>query len=78
MGLLLQYPMKIKQTSWLNYIIKNDRYMLQRIRIPYSSILILEGVFLQRKELKNYFDFTIYLDVSKKNRLSRVLVRDDI
>lgn len=52
--------------------------MLQRIRIPYSSILILEGVFLQRKELKNYFDFTIYPDVSKKIRLSRVLVRDDI
>lgn len=62
----------------MNYIIKNDRYMLQRIRIPYSSILILEGVFLQRKELKNYFDFTIYRDVSKKIRLSRVLVRDDI
>ena len=57
---------------------ENDRYMLQRICIPYGSILILEGVFLQRKELKNYFDFTIYLDVSKKIRLSRVLVRDDI
>lgn len=55
---------------------ENDTYILQPIHIPHGSILILEGVFLQRKELKSYLDFVIYLDVPKEVRLNRVLARD--
>lgn len=55
---------------------ENDRYTMQQIYIPYGSVLILEGVFLQRTELKDYLDFTIYLDVPREVRLNRVLARD--
>ncbi len=55
---------------------ENDRYIMEQINIPYGSVLILEGVFLQRKELKGYLDFIIYLDVPQEVRLNRVLARD--
>lgn len=55
---------------------ENDRYILQPIYIPHGSVLILEGIFLQRKEIKDYLDFVIYLDVPKEVRLNRVLARD--
>lgn len=55
---------------------ENDEYTVKQIYIPKGEILILEGVFLQRKELKDYLDFTIYLDVEKEVRLKRVLKRD--
>lgn len=55
---------------------ENDTYFLEPISIPQGSILLLEGIFLQRKELKEYLDYTIYLDVPKEVRLKRVLLRD--
>lgn len=55
---------------------ENDNYILQPVKISQGSILILEGVFLQRKELKQYLDFIIYIDAPKELRLSRVLERD--
>lgn len=55
---------------------ERDRYFTQRVNLLPGSILILEGVFLQRKELKDYLDFVIYLDVPQKVRLNRVLTRD--
>lgn len=55
---------------------ENDRYVIQRIYIPHGSVLLLEGIFLQRKEIKSYLDFIIYLDVPQEVRLNRVLTRD--
>jgi uridine kinase len=55
---------------------ERDTYILETISIPQGSILLLEGIFLQRKELKNYLDFTVYLDVSQDVRLKRILLRD--
>lgn len=71
----------IKKGNEINKVIElydkeNDKYILQSLYIPHGSILILEGVFLQRKELRNYLDFVIYLDVPQEVRLNRVLVRD--
>lgn len=53
-----------------------DTYFIQQTEIPVGSILILEGIFLQRKELEGVFDFTIYLDIPEDIRLQRVLQRD--
>jgi uridine kinase len=53
-----------------------DGYINQNIYIPNGSVLILEGVFLQRKELKGYLDFTVYLDVPQEVRFHRILARD--
>lgn len=55
---------------------ENDRYSIQPVCIPYGFVLILEGIFLQRKELRSYLDFVIYLDVPQEVRLNRVLSRD--
>ncbi len=55
---------------------ENDNYILEPVEILQGCILLLEGIFLQRKELKGYLDFVIYIDVPKKLRLGRVLERD--
>jgi len=55
---------------------ENDEYFNQRVNLVHGSVLILEGIFLQRKELKDYLDFIIYLDAPQEARLSRVLARD--
>ena len=55
---------------------ENDTYIKKHIYIPHNSVLLLEGVFLQRKELKDYLDFVVYLNVPQEIRLDRVLKRD--
>lgn len=54
----------------------NDSYFLQPAAIPNGSIVIIEGIFLQRPELKGVFDYMIYIDVPEETRLARVLERD--
>lgn len=54
----------------------NDIYTLEQIKIPQGSILLLEGIFLQRKEIRGCFDYVIYLDVPREARLNRVINRD--
>ena len=55
---------------------ENDRYFLEQVTIPVGSLVILEGIFLQREELQGMFDYMIYLDISEETRLQRVLKRD--
>ncbi|WP_353093314.1 AAA family ATPase [Tissierella praeacuta] len=55
---------------------ENDLYILEQIRIPHGSILLIEGIFLQRKELERYFDYMIYVEVPKETRFTRVINRD--
>ena len=55
---------------------ENDNYILETIGISAGSILLLEGIFIQREELRKYLDFTIYIDTPKQVRLKRVLERD--
>ncbi|MDR7856774.1 P-loop NTPase fold protein [Tissierella sp.] len=58
------------------YDMDNDAYALEQIEIPKGSILFLEGIFLQRKEIRKYFDYIIYLNTQKEIRLNRVINRD--
>ncbi|MER2090994.1 MAG: AAA family ATPase [Sporosarcina sp.] len=53
-----------------------DSYILRKFAVPAGTTVIVEGVFLQRPELRSYFDKVIYLDVDKKTRLKRALDRD--
>ena len=55
---------------------ENDSYKTVSSDIPAGSIVIVEGVFLFRKELEGAFDVTVYIDVPKEERLERVLKRD--
>ncbi len=54
----------------------NDTYLNQSICLKNGGILIIEGIFLQRSELSDIFDYMIYIDVPEKTRLKRVLSRD--
>ena len=54
----------------------NDTYIHQQFDIYRNSIVIVEGIFLQRKEYNRVFDYMIYMDIPEKVRLDRVLKRD--
>ena len=54
----------------------NDTYYEAPISISPNSVVIIEGIFLQRPELANVFDYIIYIDVPESVRLNRVLKRD--
>ena len=54
----------------------NDSYFLSDTDIPVGSVVIIEGIFLQREELQDIFDYMIYIDVPEETRLRRVLERD--
>ena len=54
----------------------NDTYCQQRFPLYDNTIVIVEGVFLQRKEFHAIFEYMIYIDVPEKVRLERVLKRD--
>lgn len=79
--LVKEILLPIKNGSKIDRLIElydkeNDNYILESIDISQGCILILEGIFLQRKELKGYLDFIIYIDTPKELRLKRVLQRD--
>ena len=44
--------------------------------IPSSSIVLIEGVFIQRSEWREFFDFVIFLECPWSVRKERVLSRD--
>jgi len=46
------------------------------VEIESNSILIFDGIFLHRKELIDYWDYSLFLDVSRKESLRRCYERD--
>jgi uridine kinase len=48
-----------------------DTCTLKCIPLPGRGVVIVEGVFLQRAEWRDFFDYTIYLDCSRESRLAR-------
>lgn len=49
----------------------SDTHDLQEIKTPKTGLIIVEGVFLQRKEWRSYFDYIIYLDCPRETRFKR-------
>lgn len=60
----------------LLYDKERDCYISQQLSVPKGTIIIVEGVFLQRPELAGWFDYMVYVDVPEEIRLQRVLLRD--
>ena len=58
------------------YNAKEDRSFLKVVPMEACTILIVEGVFLQRKEWRSFMDYVIYLDCPRELRNERVLKRD--
>ena len=55
---------------------ENDTYYVQSYPVSKDTVVIVEGIFLQRKELEGIFDYMVYIDIPEKVRLERVLERD--
>src|SRR5690606_28757279 len=53
-----------------------DKTDNKTLSIPSDSMILVEGVFLQRKEWKSYYDFTVFIDCPREVRHERVLQRD--
>lgn len=54
----------------------NNTYFQQCFPIHNNTIVIVEGIFLQKKEFNTVFDYMIYIDLPENVRLERVLKRD--
>ena len=54
----------------------NDSYYTRSYAIRRNTVVIVEGIFLQRRELEGVFDYMVYIDIPEAIRLGRVLGRD--
>ena len=53
-----------------------DCFEPEDLAITDNTVIVVEGIFLQRKELRSLFDLVAYIDVPEEERLRRVLERD--
>ncbi len=53
-----------------------DSTSTKQMTVAADSIVLIEGVFLQRKEWRGFYDFTIFIDCPRELRYERVLNRD--
>jgi uridine kinase len=54
----------------------SDTIFTKTISVPPNSIVIIEGIFLQRKEWKAFYDYIVFIDCPREVRYERVLKRD--
>jgi uridine kinase len=57
------------------YDSKTDSLTSRTMRVPCDGILLVEGVFLQRKEWRGFFDLVLYIDCPRSTRFERVTRR---
>ncbi|MCM3736837.1 kinase [Bacillus cytotoxicus] len=50
---------------------ESDTHNQQEVQLSNDSVIIVEGVFLQRKEWRSFFDYVVYLDCPKSKRFLR-------
>jgi uridine kinase len=65
---------KLKISNELNlpfYDIESDTAMLKTVLLPVDGVIVIEGVFLQRKEWRRFFDKIVYLDCPRTERFLR-------
>lgn len=55
-----------------------DTLDFKNVSIPIHCILIVEGVFLQRPEWRDYFDFIVYLNCPRESRFERELASTQV
>ncbi|WP_144507639.1 kinase [Bacillus mycoides] len=53
------------------YYDETDICEMKEIQLPLVGVIIVEGVFLQRKEWRNFFHYMVYLDCSRETRFLR-------
>ena len=68
---LFQRLKNAKELTLPFYDAQTDQRQLREIELPESCMLIVEGVFLQRKEWKGCCDYVIYIESLKEVRFER-------
>ncbi|MFL8937290.1 kinase [Rossellomorea oryzaecorticis] len=53
-----------------------NNILYKKVNVPANGFIIIEGVFLQRKEWRGFFDYMIFLECNQQLRSTRVLGRD--
>ncbi|MFE8697624.1 kinase [Cytobacillus sp. FJAT-53684] len=53
-----------------------DSFTTKQTPILSDAIVLIEGIFLQRKEWQSFYDYIIFLDCPREIRYKRVLERD--
>ncbi|ASK63744.1 uridine kinase [Virgibacillus phasianinus] len=65
---------KIKKSNEITlpfYKDKTDSHVCRQLDVPRNCIILIEGVFLQRKEWRGYFDYVVFLDCPRNKRFIR-------
>ncbi|WP_099157432.1 kinase [Virgibacillus ndiopensis] len=65
---------KLRYSNDLNlpfYDGDSDVCTMVNVKPPDSSIIIIEGVFLQRQEWRDFYDYVVYLDSPRDKRFQR-------
>lgn len=65
---------KLKLSNELNlpfYDAEFDTSKMKSIQLPVHGVIVIEGVFLQRKEWRSFFDKIVYLDCPRSKRFLR-------
>lgn len=57
------------------YDSQTDSLTSSTMRVASDGILLIEGVFLQRKEWRDFFDIVLYIDCPRRTRFERVTSR---
>ncbi|MGP4067458.1 kinase [Halobacillus sp. B29] len=50
---------------------ESDEREYRKVNLPYEGVIFIEGVFLQRKEWRPYFNHLIFLDCPRNRRFAR-------
>ncbi|PGS05808.1 kinase [Bacillus pseudomycoides] len=65
---------KLRMANQLNipfYDHQTDFCEMRELIIPNPCVIVIEGIFLQRKEWREYFDYMVYLDCQREQRFLR-------
>ncbi|PKJ52755.1 kinase [Bacillus sp. SN10] len=65
---------KLQNETKLNlpfYHDETDSCEIKKIQIPIVGVIVIEGVFLQRKEWRDFFHYMVYLDSPRETRFLR-------
>lgn len=57
---------------------KTDAHKRTWLTVEPNSIVFIEGIFLQRKEWRHYYDYVIYLDCPRDIRYARISNREGL
>lgn len=67
---------KRKNITFTHHDYDTDKAIVENISISYPAVILVEGIFILRPSLKNYFDLKIYIHVDPETTLIRALIRD--